>query len=294
MLLPRLQVAAAALLFSTGGVVIKSSALASWQIASYRSAVAALVMLALVPRAARAIDRRTWLVGLAFGATLVLFTLANKATTAAHAVFLQNTAPLYLLLLAPWLLGERVRRRDLARMALLGLGMALMLGGGDAATATAPAPLYGNLLGAATGACWALTVLGLRWLGRAGGDAALRTAGAVVAGNAVACLLTLPRALALPVAPRPADLLIVVYLGAVQIALAYVFLNAGVRRVPALEASLLLLLEPVFGTFWAWLVHGEAPSAISLAGAALILLATAAQAAPRAAAAPIGTGRRDG
>jgi drug/metabolite transporter (DMT)-like permease len=74
----------------------------------------------------------------------------------------------------------------------------------------------------------------------------------------------------------PVDWLVVAYLGVFQIGLAYLFLTRGVRHVPALEASLLLLLEPVFNVIWAWLLVGEWPAPWSLAGCAVILGATVA------------------
>lgn len=277
--LARLQVLAAALLFSTGGPVIKASQLTPWQIAGARSAVAAVVVLVLMPSARRALGGRSLVVGIAFGATMVLYVLANRMTTAANAIFLQDTAPLYVMLLAPWLLGERARLRDGLAMLVLGGGLVLILLGGETASATAPDPVRGNVLGACAGLSWALTVLGLRWLGRGdgrGGDG--RGAGqghaAVAAGNLLAVLFVLPMALPL-VAWSLYDLGVVIYLGGAQIVLAYVLLNAGMRHLAAFEASLLLLLEPVASTALGALVHGERPAALSLAGAALILLATA-------------------
>jgi DME family drug/metabolite transporter len=71
---------------------------------------------------------------------------------------------------------------------------------------------------------------------------------------------------------------VITYLGVAQIGLAYVLLTRALRLVPALEASLLLLLEPVLNPVWAWIVHGEVPSPWSISGGALILLATAAKA----------------
>jgi drug/metabolite transporter (DMT)-like permease len=98
---------------------------------------------------------------------------------------------------------------------------------------------------------------------------------AVIAGNLIACLICLP--LALPVRESGlADWVTVSYLGAFQIGLAYVCLTRGVRDLPALETSLLLLSEPVLNAVWAWLLHGEAPGAWSLAGCGVILLATIA------------------
>jgi drug/metabolite transporter (DMT)-like permease len=278
--LPRLALLAAAALFSTGGAAIKATALTSWQVACLRSGVAALVLgvwLALRRESLPRLSAAVWLVGAVHGATMVLFVAANKLTTAASAIFLQSTAPLYLLLLSPWLLGERVRRRDLVYMLVLGVGLASFFVGLEPPTATSPDPLPGNLLGAVAGLTWALTVIGLRWLGsrsRGGGEAAAGAdVAAVLCGNLLASLATLPWAL--PVAAEPRDWLVVLYLGAFQIALAYVFLTAGTRRVPALEASLLLLLEPVLSSVWAWWFHGEMPGPWSLAGGALIVVSTA-------------------
>ncbi len=267
--LPRLQVLATALLFSTGGVAIKSCGLSSWQIASFRCGVAAIVIWVLLPRARRRWTPRTVAVGCAYAATLVLYALANKTTTAANAIFLQSTAPLYILLLAPLLLGERNRRRDLLLAAGMAFGMALFFVGQEPATETAPNPALGNVLGAAAGLSWALTVMGLRWLGRAGGHGAV----AVVAGNWIAFFACLPMALPLE-ASRPADWGWVIYLGVFQIAVAYVMLTRAVESVPAFEAALLLLIDPVLSPVWAWWFHAEVPGAWSLAGAAVVLLVT--------------------
>ena len=97
----RLLLLAAAFLFSTGGAAIKATALTSWQVACFRSGVAALALLALVPAARRGWTRRTLIAALPYAATVLLFVLANKLTTSANAIFLQSTAPLYLLLLGP-------------------------------------------------------------------------------------------------------------------------------------------------------------------------------------------------
>jgi drug/metabolite transporter (DMT)-like permease len=268
----RLRIVAAAFLFSTGGAAIKFSSFDSWQLASLRSGVAALALVLFLPAARRRWDWRIGAVGAVYAATMILFVSANKLTTAANTIFLQNTAPLYLLLLGPWLLREPLHRRDAAFMAILGLGLALFFVGTPAPTASAPDPARGNWLALASGLCWALTVAGLRWLGRAErGDPGAAT---VVAGNVIACLVCLP--LALPIAAaRPVDWAMIVYLGVFQIGLAYVFLTSALRRTPALEAALLLLVEPVFNPLWAWLVQGERPGAWAVAGGALIVAATA-------------------
>jgi len=280
----RLAVLGAAVLFSTGGAAIKACALDGWQVASFRSAVATLALLAMVPAARGGWSRRTLLVAVPYAVTLVLYTLANRMTTAASTIFLQDTAPLYVLVLSPFLLGERLSRRDLPPALLAAAGMALFFVGVPEATATAPRPLAGNVLAALAGVTWALTLLGLRWVGRDGPGAG---AAAAAAGNLLAALAALGPALPVP-AIRPADVAVVLFLGVFQIGLAYALLTRGMAGgvrgggVPAFEASLLLLLEPVLNPVWAWLVHGERPGGLVLLGGALVLAATVAISARRA------------
>jgi drug/metabolite transporter (DMT)-like permease len=260
-------------------VAVKSCQLTGWQIAGFRCGVAAVAMWALLPAARRRWTWRILIVATAYAATLTLYALANKTTTAANAVLLQSTAPLYLALLAPALLGERIRGRDLVLMTAMAAGLAVLLLGDVTATATAPAPARGNVLGALAGGCWALTLLGLRWLeqaapqdSRGDGDRG-RAAAAVVAGNLIAFLAALPAALPV-VESRPADWFWILYLGVFQIAVAYILLTSAMRSVPAFDAALLLLVEPVFNPVWAWWVHGEIAGPPTLIGGAVILLAT--------------------
>ena len=268
------QVIGAAVLFSTGGAAIKACSLSGWQVGSFRSAVAFVAVLVLVPGARRGWSLKTLVVALAYAATMILYVLANKLTTAANTIFLQDTAPLWVLALSPWLLRERIHRRDLGFMAMMAAGMVLFFVGSQPRFHTAPHPMAGNVLAVTAGVSWALTIMGLRWLSSRKGGGAEVSAAAVALGNLVAFALTVP--LALPVVRIGSrDLAIIIFLGVVQIGLAYVFLTRGVRHVPALEASLLLLVEPVLNPIWAWLVHGEHPGRWALLGGIVILGTTA-------------------
>ena len=268
----RLSLIGAAALFSTGGAAIKATSLSGWQVASFRSGIAAIAVLLLVKASRRRWTGRVLLVAVAYALTMVLFVSSNKATTAANAIFLQSTAPLYVLLLSPLLLREHARRSDLVAMAIIAAGLALVVAGVPPAAATAPNPALGNMLAIASGCTWALTVIGLRWLG-SGEQGASATLSTVVAGNLFACLACLP--LALPVSGTgPVDWAVVGYLGVIQIGLAYLLLVRGIRRVPAFEASILLLIEPALNPIWAWLVHGEAPGTLPVVGGALIRAAS--------------------
>ena len=268
----RLQALAAAVLFSTGGAGVKAAAFSGVQVSCLRSGIAALVLLVLL-RGRLRISRAILGVASVYGGTLTLFVLATKLTTAANAIFLQSTYPLGVLLLAPALLSERIRRRDLGYMAAVAIGLILCVAGRAIATTTAPNPALGNVFAILSGVAWALTLLGLRYLERKVEGQGTAMA-AVVTGNVFACLAGLPFIWPLPQASA-AEWVTIVYLGVFQIGLAYVFLTKAVRRLPALEVSLLLLLEPVLNPVWAWLIHGEEPGGWTIAGGATIVAATA-------------------
>jgi len=268
----RLMLVSAALLFSTGGAAFKlASGLTAWQVASFRSGIAAAVLLAVLPE-----TRRRWRwsiapVAVAYAATLILFVLANRLTTAADAIFLQSTAPLYLLLLGPLVLDERIRGGDVAFMAAVMGGIGLFFVGAEAKSATAPDPRLGNWLALASGLTYALMLVGMRWLARRGHGESTLAASAL--GNVIAFAAVLP--MALPVHSVGAvDVAVLVYLGVFQIGLAYWCLTRGIRFVPGVEATTLLMAEPVMNPVWAWFVLGERPGAWAIAGGGVIVAAT--------------------
>jgi drug/metabolite transporter (DMT)-like permease len=263
---------AAAILFSTGGAAIKMGAFSGMQVASLRSAIAACALFLWV-RGRIVWGWPTVAVATVYAGTLILFVTSTKLTTAANAIFLQSTAPLYLLFLAPLLLGERFRRSDLPFVAAFATGLVMCFLGRPPATATAPDPATGNLLGVLCSITWALTLLGLRWAERLSARVGIS---AVVVGNAMAFLIGAPFLLPLPAASA-GEWATVVYLGVVQIGVAYIFLTKAISKLPALDVSLLLLLEPVLNPVWTWLIRGENPGQWTLIGGAIILATTAAR-----------------
>jgi drug/metabolite transporter (DMT)-like permease len=278
---PRTQVLLAALLFSTAGIAIKASTLTHWQIACLRSAVGALVLLA----AFRHVRRPTLpvlTVSALIAVTFVSFVAANKMTTAAHAVFLQAAAPVYLVLVSPWLLGERASLRDLPFMLTVFVGVTLLAASTGDASATATQPVLGNIIAIASGVTWALALVGLRWLEQR--DTGARSAvTATVYANLLVAALCLP--LAWPLHEiGTVDWMVVLYLGAFQLGGAYVLLVRGLRHLTAIETSLLLLLESALNPVWTWLGHGESPGWLGILGGALVLGATTLRSIRRASA----------
>jgi drug/metabolite transporter (DMT)-like permease len=273
----RLLILAAAVLWSTAGAVMKSCALSGWQIAGGRSLVAAIFLFLVLPGGRRLPSLPVLLTSVAYAATVVLFALANKLTTAANAIFLQDTAPLWVLLFSRWLLGERPQRSALWSVPVFALGLCLFF-----VDELSPGQLAGNVVALASGVAFAFCIVGLRrshvsepsaGAPRAAQDGADGSAASLITGNAIAALVTLPFWFSGP-SPRAPDLFILLYLGIFQLGLAYVCFARGMAHTSALEASLLALLEPVLNPIWTFLVVGERPGTWALTGAAIILMAT--------------------
>lgn len=261
---------AAALLWSTSGLLVKVIAIDAIPLAGWRSAIAGvtlwLIARALHVRIGIPADATSWLAVICYGAILFLFIAATKITAAANVIFLQYTAPIYVLVFEPVFLGTRFRLRDLLFVSLALLGMSLFFVGrmesGD---------WRGNAMALASGMAFAAFALLVR---RRHDDDAARWQ-AVVWGNLVLFGLTLLFLLLDP-APTmfPASLqesLGVLFLGVIQIGLAYAFFSYAISHLSALEATLIAMLEPVLNPVWVYLGMGEEPSRWAILGGALII-----------------------
>jgi drug/metabolite transporter (DMT)-like permease len=290
-----LLVVAAATLWSTGGVGVKVAVAEPLVIAGLRSAIALAFMAVVLgvglrrsgagAGVVRTLLRRplVWAAAASYALMVVCFVLAVRRTTAANAIFIQYTGPVYVALLGGPMLGERVSRRDLFVVAACVVGMGLTfggeLGGGRAA---------GNALAVVSSFGFAGLPLLLRLdqkrLLAVEDASAARVAGhaplvAMSLGNAIAAAVALPAMLAHPVSGEtaPRTYLVLVALGVFQIGLPYVLYGSAVRKLRALESSLLATIEPVLSPVWVVLATGERPSPLAIAGGAIIVLAVAAQ-----------------
>lgn len=269
---PRLKILAAAVLFSTSGAAIKYLTLDVWQLAGLRGLIAGVALLVMLPEARRGWTWRTFLVGSGYAGATITFALANRLTTAASAIFLQSTSPLFILLLAPALVGERARRRDLGVLAAMAVGMALFFVGMDQPGRVSRNPIAGDLIALLSALTWALAMIGSRWIGR-GSNAPGAVAASAAVGNLLSFLFCLPFGPVLT-GLDAGQAGILLYLGIFQLALGYVLISKALPEVPALEVSLLLLVEPVVSPVWAFLVVSEIPGVWSLVGGGIILVAT--------------------
>jgi drug/metabolite transporter (DMT)-like permease len=274
MLRARIEILCAAVLWSTGGAAIKLTGLSGWQVGAGRSVLAAAFLFVAFRSARVRPDRRILAASAAYAGTVILFSVANKLTTSANAIFIQDTAPLWVVLLSPLLLRERPSRAELLSIPVYGAGLALFF-----LDELSAGQVTGNLVALASGVAFALCILTLRGLGDRGVAAAAW-------GNVVAAAVALPLWAAGPVATGR-DLLLLAYLGIFQLGSSYALFARGLTQTPAVEASLLVLLEPVLNPIWTFFFTGERPGPWALAGGAIVLGATAV----RTAMAALGGGR---
>jgi drug/metabolite transporter, DME family len=256
---------AAALLWSTGGLFIKWTSLSGLELSFYRSLFAVMAVTILTRHEGFGINRVTSVASVLYAVLLILFVLATKQTTAANAIFLQYTAPVYLLILEPLIYKEPFRSRDLITVVVCAGGMALFFVG-----KLRPQDWNGNLFALASGFCFALYFLLLRHAKAR----AVNRASSVIYGNLLAVALTAPFGLAAMNQLGRWDLMSVLYLGIVQIGVAYtLFTVAMARGVRSLDAGIIAYIEPVLNPVWVFLFLGEKPSAWALLGGTIIIAA---------------------
>ncbi|MCK6544913.1 EamA family transporter, partial [Myxococcota bacterium] len=258
----RLSIIGAALLWSTGGAAIKLADATAAQISVGRSLVAGVVLFAVFPGARMRWSRSVLLTGLAYACTSALFVFANTLTTAANVIFIQNVAPVWVLLLGPWLLGERATRAEKISVPISLAGCLLFFADDFAA-----GRLAGNVAAAAASVTYALLIIRYRKTPEHEGLAATIAGNAMVAGALGAVALSGPSIGA-------AELGVMFYLGAIQQAVAAVLFVRGIQGTSAMEGALLILFEPLLSPVWAFVLVGERPGPLALLGAATILAAT--------------------
>lgn len=265
---PAWLVVIAVALWSTGGLFIKFTSLDAVSVNFGRALFAAITVAIFTFRKGLGLSWFTIIPSLLYAATLSSFVYANKTTTAANAIFLQYTAPLYILIAAPFILKERFRPKDLVTVVLCLGGMTLFFLEPDASTALAPDPFSGNIAGLVSGVCFGLYFVTLRHPRSLERNPAL----SVFYGNVIIVIAMLPFLIVYPPEVSGIDLTAVAYLGVFQIGVAYIlFTNGLARGVRSLDASIIGFIEPLLNPVWVLLFLGERPSRWALLGGAIIL-----------------------
>ena len=261
---PLWLVLGAAALWSTGGLFIKATHLSAFELSFGRSLLAAIVIAVYTRREGFGLNRISAITAVLYAALLILFVLATKLTTAANAIFLQYTAPVYVLILEPPFYKEKFRSRDFVTVAACLLGMSLFFVG-----KLRPEDVRGNVLALASGACFALFFLLLRH----SKARQVNRAASTIYGNLLAVVICAPAFVGALERGVPAlDWACIAYLGIVQIGVAYLlFTSAMARGVRSLDAGIIGYVEPVLNPIWVFLFLGERPSGWAIIGGAIII-----------------------
>jgi len=254
----------AATLWSSGGLLIK---LVSWNpvaIAGLRSLIAVLILLVFFRH-----SRLSWSFyqiggAVAYAVTVILFVVATKLTTAANAILLQYTAPVYVALLGAWFLGESTQWFDWTIIFVVIGGMVLFFL--DHLTA---GNLLGNGFAILSGLSFSFLILFLR---KQKNESPL---GSVILGNLLTGLIGLP--FMFESMPSPMSWVGLILLGVVQLGLSYVLYSEAIKHVTALEAVLIPGIEPILNPIWVFLILGEVPGKWALAGGFIVFISVTAR-----------------
>ena len=256
----------AALIWSTSGVLIKLIHQDAFTILCYRSMYAGLLFLVVFRQEALRIDRRAVLISLFYAPLLICFVTSTKLTTAANAIFLQYIAPAIVLIIEPRILGVRMKRYNIITVLLCIMGLSFFLfeqkGTGH--------HWLGDGLALLSGFFSAGLLLTLRFSNRS------QQMSGILLGNILVVLITLPFFIKSPPATN-AEHLMLAFLGLIQIGIGFLLFTYGQRRIPAVESSLIAMIEPIFNPVWVFIWYEEHPSVWSMIGGVIILSALIAR-----------------
>lgn len=252
-----------AALWSISGIFIKLIPWNSLAIAGSRSLLAALVILIFMKVSGYKVNFRAKgiLTGVFLALVFVLFVSANKLTTAANAIVLQSTSPVFILIFAALFLKKKMKLNDVWAVVFTMAGITLFffddMGGGL---------LTGNIVAVASGVALAgmYTVMG-----EAGEEERMN---GIFWGNLFTAMIGVPFVFATHAPIENTYLLYVAILGVLQLGIPYILLVHASRACPPLTCSLLGMLEPLLNPVWVFIFDGEKPGTLSLIGAGVVII----------------------
>ena len=253
-----------AMLWSMGGLLIKSVNWNPLAIAGTRGAISAIVLLMIIKK-----PKFTWSTAqigaaLSYTAMVTLFVSANKMTTAANAILLQYTAPIYVALLGAWFLKEKTKLFDWITIFIVLGGMALFF-----LDHLSIEGLWGNMVAIASGLCFALFTIFMRM------QKDSSPLESVFLGNILTAIIGLP--FMFKSTPDMTGWISLILLGVVQLGIPYILYSIAIKHVTAIEAILIPVMEPILNPIWVFLVFSETPGPWALKGGLIVLVAVTAR-----------------
>lgn len=250
-----------AILWSSGGLFIKLISLNSMELSFFRCAIAAVVFALMFRKRIFKLNPLALLNSFAYAAVLILFVIATKTTTAANAIFLQSTAPIYVLIFEPLLTKTKWEKINIVTIVVCFLGMILFFMGD-----LTPGDIEGNIAALLAGIAFAAFFLGMKKNEPQYGESS------IFYGNVIVALICIPFVTDLSSISLP-DFAMVSFLGVFQIAFAYALFSYGLKRIIAVEASIISMFEPVLNPIWVFIGYGEVPSFYAIIGGIIIITA---------------------
>ncbi|HUX61618.1 MAG TPA: EamA family transporter [Ignavibacteriaceae bacterium] len=256
-----LAVFVAALMWSTGGIFIKLVTFDAMQISFFRGVFAAIVFIIIFKKNVIYANGFTFINAAFYSAILILFVIATKLTTAANAIFLQYTAPIYVLIFEPLINKTKYEKINVITILVCFIGMTLFF-----MTRLSVGYRDGNIIALLSGVAYAAFLLGMRK------NKKEYQFSSIFYGNILVALICLPSIFSIQNFTLN-NFLMVSYLGIFQIGIAYAIFSYGLKKVYAIEASLISMIEPVLNPLWVFLGYGEVPSFMAIIGGIIIISA---------------------
>lgn len=247
-----------AILWSLGGLLIKMVDWNPMAIAGTRSFFTSLILLLYLRK-----PKFTWSgpqigAAIAYVATVFFFVSATKLTTAANAILLQFTAPIYVASFGNWLLKEKTKTVDwIVVFTVLG-GMALFFLDHLSLQST-----LGIIIGISSGISFAFFTIFMRMQKN---ESPLES---VLLGNIATVIVGLP--FMFQTGPARSGWIILVVMGVIQLGLPYILYSIAIKHVSALDAVLIPVIEPLLNPVWVFLLLGEKPGPWALVGGLIVV-----------------------
>lgn len=259
-----IQIVIASVFWSTAGIWIKSVDSNPFSIAGFRALFAALTIGAfmLVTKQKLLVNKRTLIPALYMCGSFISFVIANKMTTAANAIVLQFTSPIFILAIQAVFLKQKIKKGDILVVGVTFFGIILffldqMTGG----------KVIGNLLSVFAGICMALMYISVGDL-----EPKEKMSG-ILFGHVLTAIVGIPFTAFLPFNPGQEGWLFMILLGVVQLGIPYILFGKASGNCSALAISLIAVVEPLLNPVWVAIFDGEIPGPFAIIGAVIILTA---------------------
>lgn len=251
-------------LWSLGGVFIKLISWNPFMIAGLRSAIAAAVLSSFMAKQHIHIKLCGYSIGAGIGlsASCICFTVANKLTTAANAVVLQYSAPIFVLLITALFFKQRLRRNEILAVAGAMAGIVLFF-----FDQLSPGSILGNIFGILAGITLALMLV---MVGRGGEDDSIRMSGILLA-HCITAVIGLSVGMPIGFDFSGIELVYIIILGVFQLGIPYVLYGIASKDCPPLACSLIAMIEPLFNPVWVAIFAAELPGTFAFIGGGIII-----------------------